>query len=57
MAKAMGITASENSIYWGLKYVLFYEGIVVSTGQTKDKQSALLMRNKLESDVLPTYQT
>ena len=54
LAKSMGMTGRhETSIYWGLKYVLFHEGIVVTTGQTKDGSPVLIMRNKVEGDVLP----
>ena len=58
LAKAMGMTGKhETSIYWGLKYVLFGEGIVVTTGQTKDNEPVLIMREKREGDVLPASLT
>lgn len=54
LAKSMGMTGKhETSIYWGLKYVLFGEGIVVTTGQTKDNEPVLIMREKTEGDKLP----
>lgn len=54
LAKSMGMTGKhETSIYWGLKYVLFGEGIVVTTGQTKDGDAVLLMREKTDGDKLP----
>lgn len=58
LAKAMGMTGKhETSIYWGLKYTLFAEGIVVTTGQTKDNEPVLVMREKQEGDVLPASLT
>ncbi len=54
IAKAMGMPGKhETSMYWGLKYVLFAEGLVVTTGQTKDNEPVLIMREKKEGDVLP----
>lgn len=54
LAKTMGMAGKhETSIYWGLKYVLFGEGIVVTTGQTKDNEPVLIMREKKEGDQLP----
>ena len=54
IAKAMGMTGRhETSIYWGLKYTLFSEGIVVNTGQTKEGAPVLIMREKVEGDKLP----
>jgi hypothetical protein len=58
LSKAMGMTGKhETSIYWGLKYTLFAEGIVVTTGQTKDNEPVLIMREKKEGDVLPASLT
>jgi hypothetical protein len=54
LAKAMGMTGKhETSIYWGLKYVLFGEGLVVTTGQTKANEPVLVIRKKKEGDKLP----
>ena len=56
LAKEMGGTfAKKNatSIYWGTKYSLFREGIVVSTGTHRDGDKILTMRMKVEGDVLP----
>lgn len=54
LAKAMGMGGKhETSIYWGLKYTLFGEGLVVTTGQTKDNEPVLIMREKKEGDTLP----
>lgn len=41
------------SMYWGLKYVLFQEGVWVSTGQHTDGSDVLIMRSATEKDVLP----
>lgn len=58
LSKAMGMTGKhETSIYWGLKYTLFAEGIVVTTGQTKDNEPVLIMRERREGDVLPASLT
>ncbi len=58
LAKTMGMSGKhETSIYWGLKYVLFAEDIVVTTGQTKDNEPVLIMREKREGDQLPVSLT
>ena len=58
LAKAMGMVGKhETSIYWGLKYVLFSEGLIVTTGQTKDNEPVLIMRSKKEGDLLPASLT
>ncbi len=56
MAKSMGPEfdkKSDTAIYWGLKFVLFHEGIVVDTGTAKDKSKLLVMRNGTPDDKLP----
>ncbi len=54
IAKALGMTGRhETSIYWGLKYVLFGEGMVVTTGQTKGGAPVLIIREKKDGEVLP----
>jgi hypothetical protein len=56
MANAMGgdfVTKSDTAIYWGLKFVLFHEGIVVDTGTAKDKIKLLVMRMGTPKDKLP----
>lgn len=58
LAKAMGMTGKhETSIYWGLKYVLFAEELVVTTGKTKDNEPVLVIREKKEGDTLPASLT
>jgi len=44
---------NPTSLYWGLKYVLFNEGIVVDTGTHKSGDKLLIMRLGTENDVLP----
>jgi hypothetical protein len=41
------------SIYWGLKYVLFQEGIWVTTGKHNDGSDVLVMRSTVPEDKLP----
>lgn len=56
MANAMGgefVKKSDTAIYWGLKFVLFHEGIVVDTGTAKDKSKLLVMRTATPEDKLP----
>lgn len=58
IAKTLNMTGKhETSIYWGLKYVLFTEGLVVTTGQTKSNEAVLIIRERKEGDVLPTSLT
>jgi hypothetical protein len=56
LAKEMGgdfAKKNPTSIYWGLKYVLFNEGIVVDTGTHKSGDKLLVMRLGTEEDKLP----
>lgn len=53
-AVANGTGKHETSIYWGVKYVLFPEGIVVTSGQLKTNEHILIMRNRQDSDILMT---
>lgn len=56
MANTMGPEfdkKSDTAIYWGLKFVLFHEGIVVDTGTAKDKSKLLVMRYASPDDKLP----
>lgn len=41
------------SMYWGLKYALFQEGIWVITGKHKDGSEMLVMRGATPEDKLP----
>jgi hypothetical protein len=54
--KEMGsefVTKHTTSIYWGLKYSLFQEGIWVTTGKHTDGSDVLVMRLALPDDKLP----
>jgi len=56
MRKEMGgdfAKKNETSIYWGLKFVLFNEGIVVETGTHANGDKLLLMRLANDDDRLP----
>ena len=56
LSKEMGgdfAKKNPTSIYWGLKYVLFNEGIVVDTGTHKSGDKLLVMRLGTEEDKLP----
>lgn len=44
---------NETTIYWALKYVLFYEGIIVDMGTHDDGEKILKMRTKIAGDELP----
>lgn len=44
---------TDKAIYWGLKFVLFHEGIVVTTGKAKDGSALLVMRFATPEDKLP----
>ena len=41
------------SIYWGLKYALFQEGIWVTTGKHTDGSDVLVLRDATSEDKLP----
>ena len=56
IAKEMGkefASKHETSIYWGLKYSLFQEGIVVDMSTHKDGEKILVMRDATDDDRLP----
>lgn len=56
MGKEMGgefAKKNPTSLYWGLKYVLFNEGIVVDTGTHKGGDKLLIMRLGTPEDTLP----
>lgn len=56
LAKEMGgdfPKKNPTSIYWGLKFVFFTEGIMVDTGTHKSGDKLLLMRLATEEDRLP----
>lgn len=47
------VKKNEGSVYWGLKYVLFQEGIVVDTGTRNTGDKLLIMRIANDDDRLP----
>jgi hypothetical protein len=54
--KEMGgefVKKNDTSIYWGLKYALFQEGVVVGQGTHKDNGRLLVFRLANDSDRLP----
>jgi len=56
IANAMGpefAKKSDTAIYWGLKFVLFHEGLVVDTGTAKDRSKLLVIRMATPEDKLP----
>lgn len=56
LKKEMGgefATKHATSIYWGLKYTLFNEGIWVTTGKHTDGSDVLVMRSATPEDKLP----
>lgn len=56
LAKEMGgdfVKRNTTSIYWGLKFVLFNDGVVVDTGTHKSGEKLLIMRLGTEEDELP----
>lgn len=56
ISAAMGadfVKKDSTSIYWGLKYALYKEWIVVSTGKNNAGDEILIMRTRNETDCLP----
>lgn len=49
----IGTGETYTSIYWRIKYALFAEGFVVTTGQTIKGDPVLVMRFKKPGDILP----
>jgi len=45
---------SNSAIYWGIKFVLFNEGIIVDTGSSQKDEYMLVMRRRKEEDQLPS---
>lgn len=56
IAKSMGpeFEKKQNkAIYWGTRFILFLEGIVVGPGKDKANEELLIMRMATSEDVLP----
>lgn len=45
---------NPTSLGWGFKYALFHAGITYNMGKVEDGQPVMIMRKKVEGDVLPT---
>jgi len=44
---------NPTSLGWGFKYSLFHAGIMYNMGKVEDGQPVMIMRRKVDSDVLP----
>lgn len=56
IAKSMGPEFEKKknkAIYWGARFVLFHEGIVVAPGKDKANEELLVMRMATSEDMLP----
>lgn len=56
IAKSMGPEfekKQDKAIYWGTRFVLFHEGIVVAPGKDKANEELLVMRMATSEDMLP----
>ncbi len=56
IAKSMGPEfekKQDKAIYWGTRFVLFHEGIVVEPAKDKTNKELLIMRMATSEDVLP----
>jgi hypothetical protein len=56
IAKSMGSEfekKQDKAIYWGTRFVLFHEGIVVAPGKDKANEELLVMRMATSEDMLP----
>lgn len=53
LGEELGMSSKhETTIYWGVKYTLWKEGVVVNTGITKGGEKLLILRMKTEDDKL-----
>ena len=44
---------NPTSLGWGFKYSLFHSGIAFNLGKVEDGQPVMIMRRKMDGDVLP----
>ena len=44
---------NPTSLGWGFKYALYHAGITYNMGKVEDGQPVMIMRKKVEGDVLP----
>jgi hypothetical protein len=45
---------NPTSLGWGFKYSLYHAGITYNMGKVEDGQPVMIMRKKVDGDVLPT---
>lgn len=48
-----GVGKNPTSVYWGVRYTLFQEGLAVSQGTHRDGSDLLIMRMAKDDDTLP----
>lgn len=49
-----GVGKNPTSIYWGVRYTLFQDGLAVSQGTHKNGEDLLVIRAAKDDDMLPT---
>jgi hypothetical protein len=49
-----GVGKNATSIYWGVRYTLFQDGLAVSQGTHKSGEDLLVIRTANDEDMLPT---
>lgn len=49
-----GIGKNPTSVYWGVRYTLFQDGLAVSQGTHKNGEDLLVIRTAKDDDILPT---
>ena len=48
-----GVGKNPTSIYWGVRYTLFQDGLAVSQGTHKNGEDLLVIRTANDNDMLP----
>jgi hypothetical protein len=48
-----GVGKNPTSVYWGVRYTLFQDGLAVSQGTHKDGSDLLVIRTANDDDTLP----
>lgn len=49
-----GVGKNPTSVYWGVRYTLFQDGLAVSQGTHRNGESLLVIRVANDDEVLPT---
>jgi hypothetical protein len=49
-----GVGKNPTSVYWGVRYTLFHDGLAVSQGTHRNGDSLLVIRTANDDDMLPT---